>query len=139
VTLGKNGSFLATKALGVTFVPTYKPGRPAHCFPIAASWTIVSVSPHTRARGGAERVQDETGCGDTYLACTISELLHLRRRQHRKIPLHSSEGSLPALDDWGHEVLQATHTHTHTQHGRKTADGPLLGGMTSNPLSTYRS
>jgi hypothetical protein len=26
VTLGKNGSFLATKALGVTFVPTYKPG-----------------------------------------------------------------------------------------------------------------
>ncbi|ELR19532.1 uncharacterized protein ACA1_269740 [Acanthamoeba castellanii str. Neff] len=98
-----NGSFLATKALGVTFVPTYKP----------------------------ERVRDETGCGDTYLACTISELLHLRRsqhhqQQHRKTPLHSSEGALHTVDDeWGLEEI-----------GRRIERGEVQGKESSRKSVT---
>ncbi|KAL6066420.1 PfkB domain-containing protein [Balamuthia mandrillaris] len=66
VTMGPNGSWLCTEALGTVFVPTYKP----------------------------DVVVDETGCGDTFLACTICELLHLREGKRHNEP-------------FGQEVLEA--------------------------------
>jgi len=57
VTMGPLGGYLSSELTGEVYVPTFKP----------------------------RVVYDETGCGDTFLACTVVEILHTRKQQNKDI------------------------------------------------------
>jgi len=66
VTMGHLGGYLSSSLTGERYVPTFKP----------------SV------------VMDETGCGDTFLACTVLEILHTQR-ENKSAGLRASGGEDP--------------------------------------------
>eukprot|EP01133_Synstelium_polycarpum_P006177 gene6177-7155_t len=55
VTMGGDGGFVSSRVTGEVYIPTFKPAA----------------------------VQDETGCGDTFLTCTVLELLNTIKSQHQ--------------------------------------------------------
>ncbi|KAK5581217.1 hypothetical protein RB653_001247 [Dictyostelium firmibasis] len=65
VTMGGDGLFLSSSITGEIYIPTFKP----------------------------DQVSDETGCGDTFLTCTILELLNLLKTKKQFKPQFQNDNN----------------------------------------------